>query len=142
MHLASRVPPPSRRTPNWGSEEAHTWKHHPRPIIPPPRLNREAESRRRQLIGCISRGRARPYTRRKDPPHSYPETNFRREGARDMYRKETKPSSSKNRLNTTTDSRLLGDLKHTTVPRHSLAIRGFFVYLSFFDRRVDRSYNL
>ena len=41
---ASRVPPPSRRAPNWGSEEARTWEHHPQPTIPPPRLNRQAES--------------------------------------------------------------------------------------------------
>ena len=52
---ASRVPPPSRRAPNWSSEEAHTWNHHPQPTIPPPRLNRQAESRR-QPVGCISRG--------------------------------------------------------------------------------------
>ena len=32
---------------------AHTWEHHPQPIIPPPRLNRQAESRR-QPVGCIS----------------------------------------------------------------------------------------
>ena len=51
---ASRVPPPSRWAPNWGSEEARTWEHHhPQPTIPPPRLNRQAESRR-QSVGCIS----------------------------------------------------------------------------------------
>ena len=50
---ASRVPPPSRRAPKWGLEEARTWDHHPQPIIPPPRLNRQAESRR-QPVGCIS----------------------------------------------------------------------------------------
>ena len=50
---ASRVPPPSRRAPNWGSEEARTWEHHPQPTIPPPRLNRQAESRR-QPVGSIS----------------------------------------------------------------------------------------
>ena len=51
---ASRVPPPSRRAPNWGSEEARTWEHHhPQPTIPPPRLNRQAESRR-QPVDCIS----------------------------------------------------------------------------------------
>ena len=50
---ASRVPPPSRRAPNWGSEEARTWEHHPQPTIPPPRLNRQAESRR-QPVGFIS----------------------------------------------------------------------------------------
>ena len=68
---ASRVPPPSRRAPNWSSEEAHNWEHHPQPTIPPPSLNRQAESRR-QPVGCISRGRARPYTRRKDPPTLIP----------------------------------------------------------------------
>ena len=50
---ASRVPLPSRRASNWGSEEARTWEHHPQPTIPPPRLNRQAESRR-QPVGCIS----------------------------------------------------------------------------------------
>ena len=64
---ASRVPPPSQRVPNWSSEGAHTWEYHPQPTIPPPRLNRQAEPRR-QPVGCISRGPARPYTRRKDPP--------------------------------------------------------------------------
>ena len=35
-------------------EEARTWEHHhPQPTIPPPRLNRQAESRR-QPVGCIS----------------------------------------------------------------------------------------
>ena len=47
---ASRVPPPSRRAPNWGSEEARTWEHHhPQPTIPPQRLNRRAESRRQPV---------------------------------------------------------------------------------------------
>ena len=51
---ASRVPPPSRRAPNWGSEEVRTWEHHhPQPIKPPPRLNRQAKSRR-QPVDCIS----------------------------------------------------------------------------------------
>ena len=36
----------SRRAPNWSSEEAYTWEHHPQPTIPPPRLNRQAKSRR------------------------------------------------------------------------------------------------
>ena len=30
----------SQRAPSWSSEEARTWKHHPEPTIPPPRLNR------------------------------------------------------------------------------------------------------
>ena len=46
---ASRVPPPSRRAPNWSSEGAHTWEHHLQPTIPPPRLNRQAESRRQSI---------------------------------------------------------------------------------------------
>ena len=51
---ASRVPPPSRRAPNWGSEEVRTWEHHhPQPTILPPRPNRQAESRR-QPVDCIS----------------------------------------------------------------------------------------
>ena len=49
---ASRVPPPSRRAPNWSSKKAHTWKHYPQPTIPPPRLNRQAELRR-QPVGII-----------------------------------------------------------------------------------------
>ena len=52
---ASRVPPPSRRAPNWSSEGAHTWEHHSQPTIPPPSLNQEDKSRR-QPVGCISRG--------------------------------------------------------------------------------------
>ena len=46
MLPASRVPPPSRRAPNWSSDESHTEEHHPQPTIPLPRLNRQAESRR------------------------------------------------------------------------------------------------
>ena len=60
----------SRRAPNWSWEEARTWEHHPQPTIPPPRLNRQAKSRR-QPVGCISRGWVRPYTRRKDLPTLY-----------------------------------------------------------------------
>ena len=51
LPLACRHP----RAPNWSSEEAHTWKDHSQPTILPPRLNRQAESRR-QPVGCISRG--------------------------------------------------------------------------------------
>ena len=48
MLPVSCVPPLSRRAPNWVSEEARTWEHHhPQPTIPPPRLNRQAESRRK-----------------------------------------------------------------------------------------------
>ena len=36
----------SRRAPNWSSEEERIWEHHPQPTIPPPRFNRQAESRR------------------------------------------------------------------------------------------------
>ena len=36
--------PKARRVPSWSSEEARTWEHHPQPTIPPPRLNRQAES--------------------------------------------------------------------------------------------------
>ena len=50
----SRGATPSPRAPNWSSEEeARTWEHHPQPTMPPPRLNRQAESRR-QSVGCIS----------------------------------------------------------------------------------------
>ena len=50
----SRAATPSRRAPNWGSEEARTWEHHhSQPNIPPPRLYRQAESRR-QPVDCIS----------------------------------------------------------------------------------------
>ena len=41
----SRVTTP-RRAPNWSSEEARIWEHHPQPTIPPPRLNRSAVSQR------------------------------------------------------------------------------------------------
>ena len=86
MLPASRVPPPSRRAPNWSSEEARTWeKHHPQPTIPPPCLNRQAESRW-QPVGCISRGREPgPTPAGKTLPHSFPETWFRREKARGVY---------------------------------------------------------
>ena len=50
---ASRVPPPSRRAPNWISKGARTWEHHPQPTIPPPCPNRQAESRW-QPVRCIS----------------------------------------------------------------------------------------
>ena len=36
-----------------GARKRSTWEHHPQPTIPPPRLNRQAESRR-QPVGCIS----------------------------------------------------------------------------------------
>ena len=65
----------SRRTPKRSSEEVRTWEHHPQPTMPPPRLNRTAESRR-QTVGCISLGRARPYTRRKDPPTLIPRNHI------------------------------------------------------------------
>ena len=45
----------SRSAPNWSSEEARTWQHHPQPTIPPPRLSRSTESQR-QSVDCISRG--------------------------------------------------------------------------------------
>ena len=44
-----------RRAPNWSLEEVRTWEHHPQRTIPPPRLNRPAETRR-SPVGCISRG--------------------------------------------------------------------------------------
>ena len=50
---------------------AHTWEHYPPQTIPPPCLNQSAESRR-QPVGRISRGRARHYARRKDPPTLIP----------------------------------------------------------------------
>ena len=57
----------SRSAPNWSSQVACIWEHHSQPIITlPPRLSRSAESQR-QPVGCISRGWAGPYTRRKDP---------------------------------------------------------------------------
>ena len=45
----------SRRAPNWSSEEARTWKHHPQPTIPPPPCLNRSESQR-QPVGCICRG--------------------------------------------------------------------------------------
>ena len=39
-----------------GAQKGHApGKHHPQPILPPPRLNRSAESQR-QTVDCISRG--------------------------------------------------------------------------------------
>ena len=60
-----------RRAPNWSSEEARTWEHHRQPTIPPPRLNRQAEPQG-QPVGCISRGSAQRYARRKDHPTLIP----------------------------------------------------------------------
>ena len=57
----------SRSAPNWSSEEARAWEHHPQPTTPPSRLSRSPESRR-QPVSCISRGWARSYSRWKDPP--------------------------------------------------------------------------
>ena len=52
LPLACRHPPEEHQIGAW--EEARTWEHHhPQPTIPPPRLNRQAESRR-QPVGCIS----------------------------------------------------------------------------------------
>ena len=64
---------------------AHTWEHHPQPnIMPPPRLNRPAKSQR-QPVGCIPRGWARPYTRRKDPPTLIPQNQVSEgEGTRSL----------------------------------------------------------
>ena len=76
---ASRVQPPSQRAPNWSSEKARTWEHHPHLTIPPPRSTRQAESRR-QPVGCISRGRARSYTSRKEPPTLTPRNQQVSEG--------------------------------------------------------------
>ena len=49
LPLACRHPPEG---PQIGArEEARTWEHHhPQPTIPPPRLNRQAESRRRPVL--------------------------------------------------------------------------------------------
>ena len=60
---ASRVPPPSRRAPNWSSEEAHTWEYHPQPTIYRRRVSTDRSNREGSAVGCISRGSARPYTR-------------------------------------------------------------------------------
>ena len=87
MLPASRVPPPSPRAPNWGLEEARTWEHHPQPTIPPPRLNRQDESRRQPVV-CISWGWARPYTRWKDPPTLIPRNQVS-EGEGMMMREST-----------------------------------------------------
>ena len=52
LPLACRHPPEGHQI--GAREEARTWEHHhPQPTIPPPRLNRQAESRR-QPVGCIS----------------------------------------------------------------------------------------
>ena len=81
MLPASRVPPPSRRAPNWGSGRgAHlgtpsSSANHTAAASQP-----TAESRR-QPVGCISWGWARPYTRRKDPPTLIPRNQQVSEGA-------------------------------------------------------------
>ena len=82
LPLACRHPPEGHQI--GAREEARTWEHHhPQPTIPPPRLNRQAESRR-QPVGCISWGWARPYTRRKDPPTLIPRNQQVSEGAGTM----------------------------------------------------------
>ena len=63
---ASRVSPPPEGTRLELGRGAHVEINIPQLSIPPPRLNRPDEPRR-QPVGCISRGRARPYTRRKNP---------------------------------------------------------------------------
>ena len=79
LPLACRHPPEGHQI--GAREEARTWEHHhPQPTIPPPRLNRQAESRR-QPVACISWGWARPYTRRKDPPTLIPRNQQVSEGA-------------------------------------------------------------
>ena len=85
LPLACRHPPEGHQI--GAREEARTWEHHhPQPTIPPPRLNRQAESRR-QPVGCISWGWARPYTRRKDPPTLIPrnQTGFGGSGHETYY---------------------------------------------------------
>ena len=54
---ASRVPPlrPPEGHENGARKRRAPGEHHPQPTIPPPRLNRSAESRR-QPVGCISQG--------------------------------------------------------------------------------------
>ena len=52
---ASRVPPISRKAPNWSSEGLYTWEWHPQPTKPPPCINRQVEPQG-QPVGCISRG--------------------------------------------------------------------------------------
>ena len=81
LPLAYRHTP--RRAPNWVSEEARTWERHPQPTIPPPRLNRQAESEGSQLAASLE-GEPGPTPAGKTLPHSYPETRFRRERARDV----------------------------------------------------------
>ncbi|CAN0028325.1 unnamed protein product, partial [Ascophyllum nodosum] len=63
------------KAPNWSSEKAHTWKHHPQPTIPSPRLNRQAESRR-QPVGCSLEDEPGSTPAGKTLPHSYPETRL------------------------------------------------------------------
>ena len=86
LPLACRHPPEGHQI--GAREEARTWEHHhPQPTIPPPRLNRQAESRR-QPVGCISWGWARPYTRRKDPPTLIPRNQQVSEGAGTSFENE------------------------------------------------------
>ena len=62
-----------------GSQLLHLLEHHhPQPTIPPPRLNRQAESRRQPVAASLE-GEPGPIPAGKTLPHSYPETRIRRE---------------------------------------------------------------
>ena len=75
---ASRVPPPSRRAPNWNSEEATPGNtiliQSYRRRVSTDRPNREGS----QLAASLE-GEPGPTPAGKTLPHSYPETRFRRE---------------------------------------------------------------
>ena len=82
----SRVPPPSRRAPNWSSEEARTWEHHPQPTIPLPSLNRQAESRK-QAASWLHLSRVSPALHPPErPSHTHtPKPGFGGRGRVTIY---------------------------------------------------------
>ena len=75
-----------RRAPNWSSEEARTWKHHPQPTIPPRHFSTDMLNRESSQLAASLEGEPGPTPAGKTLPHSYPETRFRRERARAHYR--------------------------------------------------------
>ena len=84
MFPASRVPPPSRRAPNWSSEGAHTWEHHLQ------RVSNDRPNRKGSQLAASLEGELGPTPAGNTLPHSYSETRFRRERARDKTA-NTKP---------------------------------------------------
>ena len=85
LPLACRHPPEGHQI-GARNRRTHTWKHHPQPIILPPRLNRSYRTNREisQLTASLE-GEPGPTPAGKTLPHSYLETRFRRERARGRW---------------------------------------------------------